>query len=636
MTGNISLKHKIRFITATSLFDGHDAATHIMRRILQQEGAEVIHLGHNRSAKEVVDAAVQEDVQAIAISSYQGGHVEYFTYILELLEKAGCSHVKVFGGGGGVITKEEIALLEKRGVRKIFSPDDGLKMGLTGMIRYMLKNSDYYASKPYEKSITKKSTYYDIAQLISTIELSQDKENSKYVNAFKKLAPEIDSLGKKSNSFVIGITGTGGAGKSSLIDELILRYKNVFPQKSIAVLSVDPTRKKTGGALLGDRIRFNSAKYDNVFIRSMATRRANLATSRSVSNSLKALSAHNFDLIILETAGIGQSDSEIAELANTSVYVMTPEFGAPTQLEKIAMLDYADVVVINKSDKKGARDALRDVCKTYQRNHNLFDKKPNEMPVFPCTAHRFNDHGTNNLFNHLFNLVEKKSKNPKEWKFSPLKKGTSDHEDIIPNNKRNYLYNITECIRDHHEECEKQAEIADQAWAADIVASNLQSKKLDSHKKSLKKKLSKNARSALKSFKEKSIEYNKKEQSYQVRNKTISVQNKTESLSGLDIEKVSLPKTKSWGEQIKYSFLENTPGSFPFTAGVFPFKRQNEDPIRMFAGEGIPERTNKRFHLLSEGQPAHRLSTAFDSVTLYGENFHSLGFFDFFSTRLKR
>ncbi|MBL4819356.1 MAG: methylmalonyl-CoA mutase family protein [Deltaproteobacteria bacterium] len=554
---------KIRFITATSLFDGHDAAIHIIRRILQSEGAEVIHLGHNRSAQEVVQAAVQEDAQGIAISSYQGGHVEYFTYIIELLKKYDANHIKVFGGGGGVIAPGEIKLLEKKGVSKIFSPDDGLKMGLVGMIRHMIE----VASKPAKVKSTKNS-YGLLAREISKIEADSHPGEGQ----------GLDSGLRQNDNKVLGITGTGGAGKSSLIDELLLRYLREFPENKVAVLTIDPTRKRTGGALLGDRIRINSASDPRVFVRSMATRRANLATHVAAKPVLDLMQASGFDLVILETAGIGQSDSEIIELVEKSIYVMTPEYGASSQLEKIDMLDFADYVVINKFDKRGALDALRDVRKAYQRNRGQFDRSPDEMPVFGTCAHHFADPGTNRLFNAIFG--------------TKLPEGDSSSRSLIPNNKANYLGDICNEIRDYHAQVDKLTQASDNPEVQEAVEQ----------------------------FRTLAENYQEPEQSYQIRGKSIEVKNHTESLSHLEISKVAVPRYKSASELYRFAKLENLPGYFPYTAGVFPFKRQSEDPTRLFAGEGFAERTNKRFHFLCKGQSAHRLSTAFDSVTLYGAN----------------
>lgn len=543
---------QLRFITATSLFDGHDAAIHIMRRILQSEGAEVIHLGHNRSVQEVVDAAIQEDVQGIAVSSYQGGHVEYFTYLLDLLKKYDADHIKVFGGGGGVISPEEIRLLEQRGVTKIFSPDDGLKMGLVGMIQFMLKA----CSEPVKIA----PTHYQpgiISRAITDIISGQTRESKNH-----------------SATPTLGFTGTGGAGKSSLIDELLLRYLREFPEHQVAVLSIDPTRKRTGGALLGDRIRMNSASDSRIFVRSLATRRANLSTHESAKPVLDYLCHLDFNLVILETAGIGQSDSQVADLVDRSVYVMTPEYGAASQLEKIDMLDFADFIVINKFDKQSAQDALRDVRKAYQRNHALFDKNPEQMPVFATCAHHFNDMGTNKLFNALFQ--------------TKLPEGEPDSHTLIPTQRRRYLAEIATHIRKYHAQTDSLPEPETQSLLAEF----------QQHQKN----------------------YTQDKQAYSVRGTSIEVDNFTSSLSHLKIPKVAVPDLRGPLDQLRFMRRENLPGYFPYTAGVFPFKRQNEDPTRLFAGQGYAECTNQRFHFLCAGQTAHRLSTAFDSVTLYGAN----------------
>ncbi len=601
---HFSIKNQVRFITAASLFDGHDAAIHVIRRILQSEGAEVIHLGHNRSVQEVVDAAIQEDVQGIAVSSYQGGHVEYFTYMLELLKKAGASHIKVFGGGGGVIVPEEIALLHSRGVTRIFSPEDGLKMGLIGMMRFMIEQCDFPPCKPVAH-LPKTFTDQAIAQVISTLELDEAKTLRADIAKQKETQKPCP---------IIGITGTGGAGKSSLIDELLLRFLQTFPDKRIAVLSIDPTRKRTGGALLGDRIRFNSTRNPRVFVRSMATRRAHMAVSVHVKEALDVLSLANFDAVILETAGIGQSDSEVAELTDISVYVMTPEYGAGTQLEKIAMLDYADFVVINKFDKRGALDALRDVRKQYQRNHQFFDRDVSTMPIFGTSAHRFNDPGTNSFFNALFSKL---------WQFKKLQEGDPETAGLLPPSRTRYLSDIVETVRHHHVFAKQQAQIADNAQACSRIFEMVNnspdlSKELHKNYDAFIENLDKDVKKSLDNFDQHIQEFISPMSVYHVRNKEIKVDNFTQSLSHQPIPKVAVPHYNSWGDRVRFSLLENFPGQFPYTAGVFPFKRQNEDPTRMFAGEGPPERTNKRFHYLSKGQPATRLSTAFDSVTLYG------------------
>jgi isobutyryl-CoA mutase len=633
-----TLTNNVRFVTAASLFDGHDAAIHIMRRILQAQGAEVIHLGHNRSVQEVVDAAVQEDAQGIAISSYQGGHMEYFSYILELLKEKNASHIKVYGGGGGVIVPEEIVELHRRGVSRIFSPEDGFKMGLVGMIQHMLRECDFIPPST-ESDLEQLSSHNvnAIARVLSTVERLHQDENVD--------APFLKQLKQQALSSqpcpVIGFTGTGGAGKSSLIDEVILRYLQCFPKKKIAILSVDPSRRRTGGALLGDRIRMNAANNKNVFVRSMATRRAHLATSVAVKDALSTLRMSGFDLVILETAGIGQSDSEVTELADLSVYVMTPEYGAPSQLEKIDMLDFADLIVINKFDKRGAQDALREVSKTYQRNHERFQEDFTQMPVFGTSAHRFYDLGTNTFFNALIKKLGEVTDSTDLWAFEGLPEGAANTASIIPANRTNYLGQIAQTVRSYHQATEKQAQIAARAdglWrtlkelgdeeelalAQPYSDAQLQANK-DSAINALRKKynevleeLMPETRKALQDFKAIAQAYRDETQSYEVRGKSFAVENFSQSLSGNAIPKVCVPQTSDWQTQVQYLRSENKPGDFPYTGGVFPFKRKGEDPTRMFAGEGTPERTNRRFHFVSKGQPAVRLSTAFDSVTLYG------------------
>jgi isobutyryl-CoA mutase len=634
------LTHKVRFVTAASLFDGHDAAIQIMRRVLQQEGAEVIHLGHDRSVREVVDAAIAEDAQGIAVSSYQGGHVEYFTYMLELLEKAGAGHIRVYGGGGGVIVPDEIGLLQARGVARIFSPEDGRKLGLVGMIREMLGECDHLPGAPLTRVPEGLSPQAPgaIARLITTLELGHDEDAPPEARqAALTLRADLESkknaLPAARRAPVIGFTGTGGAGKSSLIDEVLLRFLESFPEKTVAVLSVDPTRRRTGGALLGDRIRMNSTRSERVFARSMATRRANLATSPAVKDALGALQLAGFDVVILETAGIGQSDSEVTDLVDTSVYVMTPEYGAPSQLEKIDMLDFADLVVINKFDKRGALDALRDVKKTFQRNKKLFDVPLEKLPVFGTAAHRFNDPGTNALFNALFDTVNARraatngGERPFTW--ARLEEGPPATHSLIPPSRTRYLGEIADALRKRRHLVEDQALVAERAHAclrardelpADDPALAVARALLEKRHDELLQELQPEARAFLERWDALKESYEKPTHSYLVRNREFRVENFTESLSHNAIPKVSLPDHKDWGARVRFGMKENAPGCFPFTAGVFPYKRTGEDPTRMFAGEGTPERTNRRFHYVSRGQPAVRLSTAFDSVTLYGQD----------------
>jgi isobutyryl-CoA mutase len=618
-TTEFTLHHKVRFVTAASLFDGHDAAIQIMRRVLQQEGAEVIHLGHDRSVKEVVDAAISEDAQGIAVSSYQGGHVEYFTYMLELLKERGASHIRVYGGGGGVIVPDEIALLHSRGVAKIFSPEDGRKLGLVGMIREMLTACDRLPG-PVVSRVPDDVTAAgpSLARLITTLELAHDEDAAPDVRqAAMTLRADVEAKAKAlaKRAPIVGVTGTGGAGKSSLIDELLLRFLEAFPTKRVAVLSVDPTRRRTGGALLGDRIRMNAARNDRVFLRSMATRRANLATSPAVKDTLAALQLAGFDLVLLETAGIGQSDSEVTDLVGTSVYVMTPEFGAPSQLEKIDMLDFADLVVINKCDKRGALDALRDVRKTYQRNRKLFDTPLEKLPVFGTAAHRFHDKGTNAFFNALFTKLG--------WDFTRFEEGDAATHSLIPGSRTRYLGEIADTIRKRRNIIEDQASLAERAQACIRAAKELgdvAGKPLLERAAHLLAEMDQAVRKELQAWDETKAGFEAEQHKYVVRGKELKVENYTTSLSGTKIPKVAVPDERDWGDRVRFLMKENVPGSYPFTAGVFPYKRVGEDPTRMFAGEGTPERTNRRFHYVSKGQPAVRLSTAFDSVTLYGQD----------------
>ncbi|MEE9372899.1 MAG: methylmalonyl-CoA mutase family protein [Saprospiraceae bacterium] len=606
-------KNKIRILTSGSLFDGHDAAINIMRRIIQKTGAEVIHLGHNRPVHEIVNAAIQEDVQAIAITSYQGGHIEFFKYAYDLLKEKGAEHIKIFGGGGGTILPSEIKELQQYGITRIYSPDDGRKLGLQGMINDLLKISDYPIGDHLNGQLKKVNTadHVAIARLISAVE-NYPEENIAWA---KKLKKEVANL----NIPVLGITGTGGAGKSSLVDELVLRYLKTFPNKTLGIISVDPSKRKTGGALLGDRIRMNAISDDRVFMRSLATRQYNLALNKHMDSAISIMKKAGFDLIILETSGIGQSDSEIVDHADLSVYVMTPEFGAASQLEKIDMLDFADIIAINKFDKRGAQDALRDVKKQYQRNHDLWEKLLTEMPVYGSIASQFNDPGVNQLFDALMSRLF-----PSEY-VSQMVKGESEKQYIIPPSRVRYLSEITEAIRKYDVETEQQCKTARQLFGMDISIEALKGNTMaiaaiTEKMKETEAELSKENKDILKGWKSKKEAYDNEIFTYQVRGREIVIENFTKSLSHNKIPKVILPKFKDWGEILRWVKQENVPGEFPYTAGVFPFKRKGEDPTRMFAGEGGPERTNKRFHYLSHGIPAKRLSTAFDSVTLYGND----------------
>lgn len=613
-------KNHIRIVTAASLFDGHDAAINIMRRIIQSTGVEVIHLGHNRSVDEIVNCAIQEDANAIAITSYQGGHTEFFKYMYDLLHERNAGHIKIFGGGGGTILPEEIEELHQYGIARIYSPDDGRKMGLQGMINDLVKKSDYDPSAAVNGEINRfyKGDQPAIARLISIAENNAD--------TFKSIEEKIEEKQKTSKAPILGITGTGGAGKSSLIDELVRRFLEDFEDKKIAIISVDPSKRKTGGALLGDRIRMNSINDPRVYMRSLATRQSNLALSRHIGDALHIVQAAGFDLIILETSGIGQSDTEIVDFADASLYVMTPEYGAATQLEKIDMLDYADIIALNKFDKKGALDALKDVRKQYVRNHQLWQTEEESLPVFGTMASQFNDPGMNKLYKTVMSMLSEKS----GTKFSSqldILLGDSQKEFIIPGNRTRYLSEISGTVRSYNEKVKEQAEIADKLYALDKTNSTLIElgaddavpKIYEAYDK-LKEQIEPQNLKIIEGFEEKVNRYKSDDFVYLVRGKEIHVETHGESLSHTKIPRVILPRYRNWGDILTWCLQENVPGEFPYTAGVFPFKRKGEDPTRMFAGEGGPERTNKRFHYVSEGQPAIRLSTAFDSVTLYGEN----------------
>ncbi len=616
-------KHHIRILTATSLFDGHDASINVMRRIIQSTGAEVIHLGHNRSVQEIVLAAIQEDVQAVAITSYQGGHIEFFKYMYDSFTEQGFGHIRIFGGGGGVILPEEIKELHDYGIARIYSPDDGREMGLQGMINDLLMQSDFPRGREngFGMAEVLEKDYRTIAKLISALE--------NYPEEVSALAAEVDAGAGVSSIPVLGITGTGGSGKSSLVDEFIRRFLDDFPDRKLGVICVDPTRRKSGGALLGDRIRMNAINDPRVYVRSMATRQSNLALSKYVKEAVNVLKAAKFDLVILETSGIGQSDTTIVEHSDLCLYVMTPEFGAPTQLEKIDMLEFADIIALNKFDKRGGLDALRDVKKQFQRNHRLFDRNFEEMPVFGTIASQFNDAGVNQFYTALINLLNEKL-NTNFVSENPLRGEIPDKIHIIPPRRVRYLSEISDTVRDYNAWTEKQAEVAQQMYAlqetiALMEKSGAGEESLASLQKQLQEvsdQLEAANRKILDTWQQKVQAYKDDEYVFKVRDKEIRVKTHTKTLSHLSIPKISLPKYRGWGDILKWNLLENVPGQFPFVAGVFPFKRENEDPTRMFAGEGGPERTNKRFHYLSKGMPAKRLSTAFDSVTLYGDDPH--------------
>jgi methylmalonyl-CoA mutase len=615
-------KHKIRIVTAASLFDGHDAAINIMRRIMQRSGAEIIHLGHNRSVQEIVDTAIQEDVQGIAITSYQGGHNEFFKYMYDLLKEQGAGHIKLFGGGGGTILPSEIEELHTYGITRIYSPDDGREMGLQGMINDLLGQCDFPTGRNINGELDTfvEKNKYAIARLISAAEND--------AAAAESWLPTIQAKSKANQVPVLGITGTGGAGKSSLVDELVRRFLLDFTDKHIAVISVDPSKRKTGGALLGDRIRMNAINSERVYMRSLATRQSNLSVSKYIADAVDILKAANYDLIILETSGIGQSDTAITDFSDASLYVMTPEYGAASQLEKIDMLDFADVIALNKFDKRGALDALRDVKKQYRRNHNLWEAKDDELPVFGTIASQFNDPGMNQLYKVIVQTIEKRTGMDMGSTFAAAE-GMSEKIYIIPPKRVRYLSEISEAIRSYNNNTERQAEIAgklygikqtlevlDEQGEADKVVLDAVQKAYEELELSLEGQNKK----ILLNWDDKVNAYAQDEFIYLVRKKEIRVPTFTTSLSHSRIPRVSMPKFKSWGEILQWVLQENVPGEFPYTAGVFPFKRKGEDPTRMFAGEGNPERTNRRFHYVSLDMPAHRLSTAFDSVTLYGDD----------------
>ncbi|WP_339886025.1 methylmalonyl-CoA mutase family protein [Polaribacter vadi] len=661
-------KYKVRIVTAAALFDGHDAAINIMRRIIQSTGVEVIHLGHDRSVEEVVNCAIQEDVNAIAITSYQGGHMEYFKYMFDLLKERGASHIKIFGGGGGVILPEEIKELMEYGITRIYAPDDGRAMGLQGMINDLVQTSETASLNPSkggkhstgivcnedaswllelgdEKVLQnlKNKEVTTIARLISLAENNHE--------AFAKIFSPLGKL-KGASCPVLGITGTGGSGKSSLVDELVRRFLIDFPEKTVGIISVDPSKRKTGGALLGDRIRMNAINNDRVYMRSLATRQSNLALSKYVNEAVQVLKAAEFDLIILETSGIGQSDTEIIEHSDTSLYVMTPEFGAATQLEKIDMLDFADLVAINKFDKRGALDAVRDVKKQYMRNNNLWDVHMDDMPVYGTIASQFNDPGMNTLYKSIMDkLVEKTDADLKST--MEITKEMSEKIFVIPPARVRYLSEIAESNRSYDDTVDEQVLVAQKLYGIHQTILSLIDVSFSAVETSLLNKVGLDNDEILKlvqddnqqfaklliaqfekvkmnfnpynweiilNWAEKVQKYKDPIYTFKVRDKEINIETHSESLSHSQIPKIALPKYQAWGDLLRWNLQENVPGEFPFTAGLYPFKRTGEDPTRMFAGEGGPERTNRRFHYVSLGMDAKRLSTAFDSVTLYGND----------------
>lgn len=630
--------NNVRIVTAASLFDGHDAAINIMRRIIQSTGVEVIHLGHDRSVEEVVNTAIQEDANAIAMTSYQGGHNEYFKYMYDLLQERGAGHIKIFGGGGGVILPSEIKELMDYGITRIYTPDDGREMGLQGMINDLVKTSDYPIGDKLNGEFKKLSdkNIGAISRIISSAE--------NFPKVAEDTLEKIHHKNKNSKIPVLGITGTGGAGKSSLVDELVRRFLLDFPDKTMGIVSVDPSKRKTGGALLGDRIRMNAINSPRIYMRSLATRQSNLALSKYVTEAIEVLKAAEYDLIIIETSGIGQSDTEILEHSDVSLYVMTPEFGAASQLEKIDMLDFADLVAINKFDKRGSLDALRDVKKQYVRNHLLWDTPQEELPIFGTIASQFNDPGMNKLYSAIMKKIAEKTDTDlkSDYHFAPE---MDEKVFVIPPARTRYLSEIAENNRMYDKKASQQSEVAQRLYGIFKTIETVSGKMpeldkaglindsiiaSDSNKDLLKLLLAEFDREKLNLdpynweiitvWDEKVNKYKAPIYSFKVRGKEINIDTHTESLSHTQIPKVALPKYQAWGDILKWTLQENVPGEFPYTAGLYPFKRTGEDPARMFAGEGGPERTNRRFHYVSMGLPAKRLSTAFDSVTLYGND----------------
>ncbi len=616
-------KNHIRILTASSLFDGHDAAINIMRRIMQSTGVEVIHMGHNRSVKEIVDCAIQEDVHAIAVTSYQGGHMEFFKYMHDLLQENDAGHIRIFGGGGGTILPSEIKALEEHGICRIYSPEDGRAMGLQGMIDDLVKKSDFpLIESPLQEFKEITTDRRILSRWITAVE--------SFKSAHSETLNTLEQTLQIREVPILGVTGTGGAGKSTLVDELVRRFIMHRPDLKLAILCIDPTKKKSGGALLGDRIRMNAVYHPSVFMRSMATRQAHLSLSRDLRDILKLIKTTDVDLIILETSGIGQSDTEITEFGDINLYVMTPEYGAATQLEKIDMLDYADIVVINKFEKKGAEDALRDVRKQLQRNKGLWEGTLEDIPAFGTMASQFNDVGVHRLFEtiatHLKDKIDLLGEEPPIF---PSSKAPSKPQ-IIPNDRSRYLAEIVSQHREYQSFGNTQIELAHQLHGVietkkSLKAHNVESsadvlETLDGLESSICQKMDKDILEWLKGWDSQKSKYKNDYYDFEVRGKTLSIKTHHNSLSGTPIPKISLPKFRGYGDLVKWKLHENLPGAFPFTAGVYPFKREGEDPTRMFAGEGGPERTNKRFHYVSRGMEAKRLSTAFDSVTLYGED----------------
>lgn len=618
----------IRIVTAASLFDGHDAAINIMRRILQSKGAEIIHLGHNRSVAEIVECAIEEDVQGIAITSYQGGHVEFFKYMKDLLDEAGCGHIKIFGGGGGTILPQEIEELHHYGITRIYSPDDGRRLGLEGMIEDVIKQ----CAETVDASANGIAVYWKAAEKWNgKLPLGEKRDIRRIARAitlaesgseYKSIIEQFNNEAAVSSP-VLGITGTGGAGKSSVTDEIVRRFLNTFTDKTIAVISVDPSKKKTGGALLGDRIRMNAISNPSAYMRSLATRESDKALSEYVQEAIDICKAAHFDFIILESAGVGQSDASILDYCDLSLYVMTPEYGAASQLEKINMLDYADVVAINKFDKAGALDALHDVRKQYKRNHQLWTAKDEDLPIVGTTANKFNDDGVNQLFSLLLKTIKDKTGTELSAFEAAATSGGLAESSVIPPRRVRYLSEIADNNRNYDNWVAEQSAIASKLYQINGIIGEKEVSgitELQTLQKRFEDALHPECKKLVQQWPQIVAKYEADFFEYTVRDKVIKQPLTTKSLSGTRIPKVVLPKYKDWGDILRWQLQEGLPGEFPYTAGVFELKRQGEDPTRMFAGEGGPERTNKRFHYVSEGQPAKRLSTAFDSVTLYGED----------------
>jgi methylmalonyl-CoA mutase len=620
MEGSYRPLHRVRLVTAASLFDGHDAAINIMRRILQSMGAEVIHLGHDRSVAEIVECAIEEDVQGIAITSYQGGHMEFFRYMKDLLDRNGCGHIRIFGGGGGTILPSEIEALHAYGVTRLYSPDDGRRMGLEGMIADVIRQCDFPLDAAPDSYTTplELPERHDIRRIARAITLAENRDLTD---------PTPIHTGKPSTRVpVVGITGTGGAGKSSVTDEIVRRYLDAYPDKTIAVVSVDPSRRKSGGALLGDRIRMNAIHHPRAYMRSLATRERDSALSAHVDRAVAICQDAGYDLVILESAGVGQSDTAILDHCHVSLYVMTPEYGAPSQLEKINMLDFADFVAVNKSDKPGALDALSDVRKQYRRNHLRWSDTDDQLPVFATMASRFNDPGVDRLFLRLMACVEviAPGRFGAPATLSVPDEGAKVHT-IIPPARVRYLSEIAEAISAYDKEAREQAELASGWYRLQGALEVLDAR--DELRERLADECMKAGRALRPEYAEMVRQwpatraaYDAEHLEYPVRGRTLRLPLRSTSLSGTSIRKVVLPTYRDWGDILHWLAQENLPGRFPYTAGVYPLKREGEDPARMFAGEGGPERTNRRFHYVSLGQPAKRLSTAFDSPTLYGQD----------------